>query len=73
VKVSVDQSSQIFYIPISNQQSPIIFHEVCMFQSPINNHQSSMKWVAVQIFLRFEERKAWCLKEMFVKYRQSQE
>jgi hypothetical protein len=41
------------------------------FRSSINNQQSSMKWVAVQLFLRFQ-RKSLGLQKTFVKYRQSQ-
>ena len=40
-------------------------HKICIFRSGIHR-------VVVQIFLRFQGKKAWDQKETFVKYRQSQ-
>jgi hypothetical protein len=57
----------IFQAAIINQPG-----KTCIFQAAINNHQSTILRVAAQIFLCFEEKKAWDQKETFVKYWQSE-
>jgi hypothetical protein len=60
------------YSPITNQQSTIIFHEVCIFQSSIHNRQSTINWGGGADISSLSGEKAWGQKETFVKYRQSQ-